>query len=104
VGTDPTPSELRSALRRLVVATVVLYAALAIVVTVGYLNARSQRQDLTTALCRIRDDQERRITASEKFLRDNPEGIDGVTPALIRQSIREAQDAVDALAKLDCGS
>jgi len=101
---EPTPHELRSALRRLVIATVVLYAALAGVVTVGFLNARSQRADLTAALCRIRTDQEQRIAASERFIEENPRGIDGLTPALIRQGIREAQEAVDALATLDCGS
>ena len=106
---DLTREELRSALRWLVIATVVLYAALAILGTLGFLNSRQQRQDLSnavfetnTALCALRDDLQRRVDASRAFIEEHPNGVDGLTPTLIEQRAKETERSIEALSAVDC--
>jgi hypothetical protein len=55
------------------------------------------------ALCVFRDDIERRAEAAEDFLIENPNGIPGITPETIRQSLKNQEDTLKALdSQLDC--
>lgn len=108
-GFDAKPEEVRSSLRWLVVATLVLYGMLAIVGTWAYLNAKDQRADLEAvitqtnqALCAVRHSYEERVRQSEAFLEANPDGFDGIKPALIKQGISQAQATVDDLSGIEC--
>lgn len=90
--------ELRRGLRRLTIATVVLFVALVgVVFYVWVVAGRS-----TNALCEIRHDRERQVAASRDFLVENPNGVPGITAAAVRQSIDNAQRTIDALDGLPC--
>jgi CHASE1-domain containing sensor protein len=108
-GNDLTQEALRTALRRLVVATVVVYTALAGLGGYVYVNAVTQRASIartvdstTTALCALVNDLETRIQTSRAFLKENPDGIPGITPKIIRDGIKNQQRTIDALAPLKC--
>lgn len=97
-------------LRRLVVATVVLYVALIGLFAVGYLNAQNQREALEVtansthdALCTFVDDLEARAEAAQQFLEANPNGIPGIPAAQIQQSIVSQLATLESLSELDCG-
>lgn len=54
------------------------------------------------ALCALRHDLDLRISASREFLRIHPQGIDGLTAGLIRQSLQNSERTRDTLNVLDC--
>ena len=54
------------------------------------------------ALCVLKLDLERRVGTSRQFLKDNPQGIPGIPPQVIRNGIRNQQATIDSLDKLDC--
>lgn len=96
-------------LRRLVIATVILYVALAGLFVLGYVTVHNQRVELertvdqtTTALCSLRGDLEARVRVSREFLEDNPNGIPGITPQVIRDSINGRLRTIEALESLAC--
>lgn len=101
--------QLQKALRRLIVATLVLYFALISLFVVGWVLISNQADDLervtistNAALCTFRDDLVRRVEQSTEFLADNPNGFKGISPEIIRQSIENQQSTIDALGDLDC--
>jgi uncharacterized protein HemX len=102
-------SELQAAMRRLTVATVMLYVmAVGIAVGGGYF-AQVQRDQLkrethrtTTALCALRGDLERRVEDSRRFLEENPHGIPGVTAASVRLSIQNQEKTIGTLSIVEC--
>lgn len=101
---------LSTALRRLMISTVVVYLALAGLGTFGWLISTEQRNDIrevatstNTALCALRGDLEQRIANAEQFLKDNPDGIPGLSAEAIQTSIDGQQRTVDALGILQCG-
>jgi hypothetical protein len=96
-------------LRWLVIATVGLYLALALVGTYVYVDGVHRREDLeeiavqtNDALCALRVDLEARVAASEQFLEDNPNGIPGLPAAVIRTGITNQQRTIEALGDLEC--
>jgi hypothetical protein len=108
-GNDLTQEALRTALRRLVVATVAVYVALAGVG--GYVFVQGNHQqaviestvDSTTkALCTFVNDLESRVRTSQAFLKENPDGIPGIPVKILRDSIRNQQRTIDALSVLEC--
>lgn len=54
------------------------------------------------ALCVLKGDYQTRLERSRRFLKENPNGVDGITPALIQQGIAQAQTTLDSLAGLEC--
>jgi hypothetical protein len=54
------------------------------------------------ALCSLRQDLERRVAASERFLVDHPSGVAGITPREIKDGIRNQKRTIKALSDLDC--
>lgn len=108
-GNDMTQEELRTALRRLAVATVIVYVAVVALFVVGYVFSHNQRNAIaasvettTTALCALRNDLEVRVAASKAFLVENPEGIPGIPPRQIQDGIDNQQRTINALAVLTC--
>lgn len=96
-------------LRRLVVATVILYVALIGLFALGYLNAQNHREalarEVTTtnaALCTFVNDLEGRVETSQAFLEENPDGIPGISAKVIRQSIANQLATIDSLSRLGC--
>jgi hypothetical protein len=90
-------------------ATVVLYLVLALFGgtawavrshDISYINqvASTNQQ----ALCAFRNDIVARIAASEQFLEEHPNGIPGISPAMIRTNLRAQRQTVDALSVLNC--
>jgi hypothetical protein len=102
-------AQLKRTLRLLVVATLVLYLALAAVVFWAYHDSTSKRHDLqqvavqtNTALCTLRGDLKQRVRSSEKFLAEHPNGIPGISAATIRSSLSGQKRTVASLAGLQC--
>jgi hypothetical protein len=109
VSKPETPASVRSALKRLVVATVILYTVLTLVIVFVMITASIQRTNLknettktTSALCTLRSDFVHRIAESRAFLRSHPNGLDGISPADIQRSIDGLKETVSALGTLDC--
>jgi hypothetical protein len=95
--------------RALVAATVILYAALIGVGTYGYVSrshdlAKINQVTTTTktALCLFRDNIEKQVATSEEFLKNNPDGIQGLPAATIQASIDRQKDTLKALDILEC--
>lgn len=61
-----------------------------------------QGKEAHDGLCALKRDYEQRIEASLKFLRENPKGIPGIPASLIRNTVRNQQATLDALARLRC--
>jgi uncharacterized protein HemX len=101
--------ELQKALKRLVMATVALYVALAAIGAYFYHTDQVQERALArtasetaTALCTLRRDLEDRVANTREFLRENPEGTPGLPAQFIKTSIENQQRTIDALGNLDC--
>jgi hypothetical protein len=102
--------DLKRALRNLTIATVVVYlvligAGIFVAVQRSHDLARVEQvsKDTNTALCALRHDLELRVASSQQFLEEHPNGISGITPQTIQQSIDNQMSTIDALSNLDCG-
>lgn len=103
---EPTPLKegkttaevLRSSLRRLVLATAVLYVVLFGVGLKVYLDGKST----TESLCAFRADLTGRILQSTQFLKDHPNGTLGIPAKTILDGISNQQRTVLALKDLNC--
>jgi hypothetical protein len=62
----------------------------------------AQGEEAHVALCALRVDLERRVQASQDFLREHPEGIPGIPTATIKQGIDNQKKTIDALGFLEC--
>ena len=54
------------------------------------------------SLCAFKADLDKRHTAGEQFLKQNPDGIPGISAVQIQQSLNNQQDTLNSLATLDC--
>jgi predicted PurR-regulated permease PerM len=106
---EPIGEQLQKALRRLTIATVIVYVALVSIFVVGYVVAAHQRQALAetavntnNTLCALRADLEARVDAAKQFLDDNPKGVLGFPVEVIEQNIKNQEQTVEALSTLDC--
>jgi hypothetical protein len=96
---------IQKGLRRLAVATVAVYLALASLgVFVWVQQAQTNQVAVTTnrALCALRQDLEGRVEVSRRFLEENPDGIPGIPAKTLRDSIANQQRTILALAILNC--
>lgn len=96
--TTSTADILRKTLRRLTIATVVLYLALGGVALKIYLDGRTT----TKALCSLRTDLTNRVLASIQFLKDHPQGIEGIPVKVIIDGISNQSRTIVALKDLSC--
>lgn len=96
--TDNPIIDIRKTLRRLVLATVVLYLALGGIALKSAMDSHSTH----SALCTLRGDLQVRVTSSLKFLSDNPRGLPGIPVQVIRDSIANQQRTILALDSLNC--
>lgn len=58
--------------------------------------------DTHSALCTFKGDLKRRVTDTEQFLKEHPEGIPGVPTATIRRSLDGQRATIRSLASLNC--
>lgn len=93
-----TATVLRKSLRRLAIATTVLY----LVLIAGGLKVYFDARNTTRALCTLRDDLTRRVQASTQFLKDHPNGIEGITPKLVLDGIANQTRTIKSLEGLSC--
>lgn len=109
--TDTTDiaAQIKGALRRLVFATVIIYAVLAGLIAFVAVNEAARRDELSRvalstnhALCVLRSDLEQRVADSAQFLLDHPNGFGGISAATIQQGIDNQQRTIDALSDLRC--
>jgi hypothetical protein len=101
--------ELKRALRWLTVAVVVMYLVMAIIGGGLFISANHQRAEISTvnartsdALCALVHDIERRIAGAQDFLDKNPEGSTAIPAVLIRQTIQNQRQTLEALSPLNC--
>lgn len=58
--------------------------------------------ETNAALCALRADLQRRHDAGVAFLKENPNGIPGISAADIQRSLGNQQATLDALSDLSC--
>lgn len=85
-------------IRRAVLIAYAFIALLFIVAVVGFLANRRA----VDSLCTLRSDLQTRVTASQKFLDQHPNGIAGIPPKAIRDGIANQQRTIKALQGLSC--
>lgn len=95
---DSIGVQIKRALKVLTAATVVLYLIVGGVSALNYHN-QSVTED---ALCALRADLERRVEGSEKFLKEHPNGIKGISRATILTGIKNQEATIKALNSLSC--
>jgi len=102
-------TQIKKALRNLTIATITLYLVLAGLGFVAWLDSAKQRDEIQQvavstnhALCVLRQDLQTRIDSAKEFLVDHPEGFQGVSPAVLQQSIHNQEQTIEALSDLDC--
>lgn len=79
------------------VSTFLSWAALSKISTQAHRNTVA-----ASALCTLRHNLERRGQQGNDFLREHPNGLDGITRAVIVKSIRDTRASVRALNNLKC--
>lgn len=93
-----TAATLRASLRRLALATVVLYIALGGLALKSYLDGRRTN----SVLCTYRTDLTARVIASTKYLQEHPNGAPGIPAKTIIDGIANQQRAIVAFKDLNC--
>jgi hypothetical protein len=95
--------------QRMTRATVALYLVLALFGGVAWSVRASDTARVDeiastnqAALCAFREDVERRVVSSEEFLEENPQGIPGISAAMIRRSLIAQRETVEALSVVEC--
>lgn len=89
---------LKTNLRRLVLATVILYLLFFAIGLYVYNLARDNNQ----SLCAFRNDIGIRVEQSKQFLIDHPEGEGAITPEILKATIAQGNQTVESLSNLDC--
>jgi hypothetical protein len=93
---------LQRAMWWLAAATAFLYLAGGSLGVFLYLTERKAQHNTAMALCTFRNDVAARVQVSEQFLKDHPKGLDGITPALIKTSLKSQRATLKSLKGLDC--
>jgi uncharacterized ion transporter superfamily protein YfcC len=104
---DVSPTQ--KALKQLTHWTVVLYLLLALTAGATFVirsadlaRVQTQSERNVAAFCALRHDVERRIEDSQAFLDEHPNGIPGIPPEQIRDSLRAQRETVRALSIVVC--
>ena len=90
---------------------VLVYVLVVAVGAVGLTSIRDVAEKADTnamvtndALCALRLDLERRVAASEQFLREHPNGVAEIPAKTIRDGITNQQRTIKALSQLSCSA
>ena len=101
--------DMRIAVKRLTVATVALYLALAAFGVGSYIDRGHQVSEVrrttdstNAALCALRSDLKARAETGSQFLKEHPEGIPGIPPALLQANLASQYKTIAALSPLVC--
>lgn len=104
-------SEIQRDLRRLTVATVILYLLLSCSVAYVTWSSRAQQDRVssgtersTRALCALRSDLHSRVASSQAFLVAHPYGLPelGITVSFLQSSIDGQRRTITALGIVEC--
>lgn len=98
VGGKTVADQLQRSLRKLAIATVLLYVGLIAGGIKVYLDAKNTND----ALCTFRQDLIVRVLSSTDFLKKHPKGIPGIPPKIILEGISNQQKTITALKDLNC--
>lgn len=82
----------------LIITTVILFVALLGMGVYVYSVTRNN----TRALCAIKLDATRRVSETQEFLKEHPEGIPGLEPEILKRGIDTAKAQVKALSDVSC--
>lgn len=93
-----TAEALRKYLRRLVIATALLYLLL---IGVAY-YIYNVAQNTTEGVCAFRNDVQARVDGGKQFLIDNPKGTKEISVDVIKNSIANGERSVKSLSKVKC--
>jgi hypothetical protein len=85
-------------LRRLVIATVVVYI---VVGGIAYLTHK-EAEKANNALCALREDIAKRVIQGQSFLLTHPQGFAGISAGALKLSIENERRTLDSLAGLPC--
>jgi hypothetical protein len=89
-------------LRRITYRALIFFAITFVVTTWLVVHLIGQNSQANAALCTFRGDLEHRVTATENYLREHPEGFPGVSAATLQSSLNGQRRTVRALGSLDC--
>lgn len=95
-------TERNERLHRFFFRVMVIFAILGITVSAEAYFTWDTAKQSRDGLCAIRQDAERRVVLGKEFLKDNPQGISGISPAVLKRSIDTSQETIDSLSDLDC--
>lgn len=106
---DTVGSAILRGIRRLTIATAVLYLVVIGALVGVYIDSGNKADNLakatgrtTTALCVFRGDVQSRAEQTAKFLKEHPEGFSGIPAAQLHQSLEAQRRTVKSLRSLDC--
>lgn len=89
-------------IRRVVIVLSIVVAVNVALGAVSFVRIGTVASDSNNALCALRGDLERRVASSEQFLRENPNGIPGISAKVIRDGMTNQRRTIAALSRLDC--
>ena len=99
---ESSQDNIRKYLRRLAVATIVVYFALFGLGLFGFLRVQHVVSSTHQSLCSFEHDLQQRIISGEQFLKDHPDGIPGVPVAVIQTSLDNQKLTLQSLSGLNC--
>lgn len=95
---NQTAERIQRSLRILIVTTVVLFLAL---LGMG-LYVYNFSRDNTKALCATKQEAQRRVAETEKFIQETPNAIPGLSPAVLQRSLDASKSTVQSLSYVSC--
>lgn len=98
VAARTTAERLQAGLRRLAIATCIMFLAGVGVSVYFYLGARENRR----ALCTFVGDLELRVNRTEAFLDKHPQGFGGITAPELRLSVSNMRRTIRSMNNLNC--
>lgn len=79
-----------------------IFALLGVTVSITAYFTWQTSQDVKEGLCALRQDAERRVILGDQFLKENPNGIPGISVDSLRRSIKNSKETANSLAHLNC--
>lgn len=93
-----TADSLRRTLKKLVIATAILYLAMAGIAIYIYRVS----QDNAEGLCAFRNEAQQRVDQSKAYLKKHPNGTKEIPAGIIKTGIHNAEQTVKALSGISC--
>lgn len=99
---DAYRKERNERLHRFFVRVLVIFAVLGLTVSATAYFTYNTADESKEGLCALRNDAERRVILGDQFLKDNPNGIPGISIDSLRRSVRNSKETVKSLSSLSC--